>query len=97
MGSRLVNVRLDEERLRKAKRLRESGIALSDLVREAIDARFDGLRTGVKRPGADAVMTSILERHPDPPDMPPRTYDVHDGRAARAAIRRRRAPRRGRR
>ena len=37
MTSRLVNVRLDEERLRKAQTLRESGVALSDLVREAID------------------------------------------------------------
>jgi hypothetical protein len=97
MGSRLVNVRLDEERLHKAKRLRESGIALSDLVREAIDERFDGLRTGRRRTGVGAVMTRILNRHPDPADLPPRTYDVHDGRAARAAIVRRVAARRRRR
>jgi hypothetical protein len=85
MGSRLVNVRLDEERVRKAKRLRESGIALSDLVREAIDERFEGLRTTARRRGVAAVMTSILERHPDPADLPPRTYDV--GKAIPMAVR----------
>jgi hypothetical protein len=39
----LVNVRLDEERLRKVQTLRKSGVAISDLVREAIDERFDEL------------------------------------------------------
>ena len=40
MSSRLVNVRLDAERLRKARKLRERGVRLSDVVREAIDKRF---------------------------------------------------------
>jgi hypothetical protein len=37
MSSRLVNVRLDEQRIRKTRKLRAGGIALSELVREAID------------------------------------------------------------
>lgn len=88
MSSRLVNVRLDEEHLRKARRLRETGVVLSDLVREAIDARFESL-AGHKTPrDMRALVTRILEQYPDPPDLPPRDYDVHDPNAARHAIRR---------
>ena len=86
MTSRLVNVRLDEERLRKTRTLRESGVALSDLVREAIDERFDELtRSGTAR-DLKAVMERIFDQYPDPPDLPPRGYDVHDRDEARRAI-----------
>ena len=44
MSARLINVRLDAGRLRKALALRKSGVALSDVVREAIDERFARLR-----------------------------------------------------
>jgi hypothetical protein len=89
MDSRLVNVRLDRNRLRKARRLRESGVALSDLVREAIDERFARLHAPGTRQDVKARVERILERFPDPPDLPPRAYDVHDRRASRAAIVRR--------
>lgn len=53
MGSRLLNVRLDEERVRKAQTLRERGVALSDVVREALvalcDARDAKHRTALKQ------------------------------------------------
>ena len=85
MSSGLINVRLDSERLRKARVLRERGVRLSDVVREAIDERFLQLRS---EPAADVktVIRRIFERHPDPPGLPPRGYDVHDRRAARQAI-----------
>jgi hypothetical protein len=86
MPSRLVNVRLDEERLRKAQTLRESGVALSDLVREAIDERFDGLVGSSAAQDRRAVMARIFGEHPDPSDLPPRGYDVHDRDEARRAI-----------
>ena len=86
MASRLVNVRLDEERLRKAQTLRESGVALSDLVREAIDERFDELAGSGTARDVKAVMERIFEQYPDPPDRPPRGYDVHDRDEARRAI-----------
>jgi hypothetical protein len=82
----LVNVRLDEEHLRKARVLRESGVALSDLVREAIDARFESLRTSRRSGDALQILQHILERYPEPSRLPPRTYDVHDSTSARAAI-----------
>ncbi|MQA31879.1 MAG: hypothetical protein GEU82_18925 [Luteitalea sp.] len=88
MSSRLVNVRLDEERVRKAQRLRESGVALSDVVREAIDERFATLRRSESQPDVRTIVRGIFQQYPDPPDLPPRDYDVHDRRAARVAIRR---------
>jgi hypothetical protein len=88
MSSRLVNVRLDEERVRKARALRERGVSLSDVVRRAIDERFTAMRGLDARADVGAVVRGIFERYPDPPDMAPRDYDVHDRHAARAAIRR---------
>ncbi len=86
MTSRLVNVRLDEERLRKAQTLRESGVALSDLVREAIDERFEELAGSGTARDLTSVMERIFEQYPDPPDLPPREYNVYDRDEARRAI-----------
>jgi hypothetical protein len=88
MASRLVNVRLDGDRLRKARALRERGVTLSDVVREAIDERFDALQRSASKPDVRVIMTRVFEQFPDPPDLPPREYDVHDRRAARRVIRR---------
>ena len=87
MKSKLDNVRLDAARLRKARALRERGVALSDVVREAIDVRYGQLPTS--RTDVKATIRRIFEEHPDPPDLPPRTYDVHERVAARRAIVRR--------
>jgi hypothetical protein len=89
MRSRLVNVRLDEERLRKAQRLREHGVAISDLVREAIDERFDALRRPRDARDIRAIIARLLERYPDPRDLPARDYDIHDRKVSGAAILRR--------
>jgi len=89
MGSRLINVRLDEPRLRKVRRLREHGIAISDVVREAIDERYRQVAPVARHRDVRAIMTSLYERYPDPPGVPARSYDVHDAKQARAAIRRR--------
>ena len=85
MSSRLINVRLDPERLRKAQTLREHGVNLSDVVREAIDERFVQLRS-VREPDVKALIRRIFEQYPDPAGLPPRDYDVHDRGAARQAI-----------
>ena len=88
MGTRLVNVRLDEERMRKARALRAAGVAISDLLREAIDRRYE---RAIRSKGLEvsAIMRRIFEEHPDPRDLPPRDYDVHDRAAARRAVIRR--------
>jgi hypothetical protein len=84
----LYNVRLDERRSRKVRKLRESGCTLSDVVREAIDAKYDALGPSGGTVDPAAVVAGILERYPDRPPARDRSYDVHDGRAARRAVRR---------
>jgi hypothetical protein len=86
MGTRLVNVRLDEERIRKARALRARGIAVSDVLREAIDHRYERVVRSPKGLDVAAIMRRIFEEYPDPPDLPPRGYDVHDRAAARRAV-----------
>ena len=85
MGSRLINVRLDADRLRKAQALRERGVALSTVVRDAIDARFSELGSE-SRQDVRAIIRRIFDRYPDPADLPPREYDAHNRRTAREAV-----------
>jgi len=85
MSSRLINVRLDSERLRKARSLRERGVRLSDVVREAIDERFLRLRSDSKS-DVKMLIRRLFEQYPDPAGLPPRDYDVHNRGAARQAI-----------
>ena len=89
MASGLLNVRLDRNRRRKASTLRRHGVVLSDLVRQAIDARFDELTQATPRRDPDAIVQGILNEHPDPPDLVSRGYDVHDRKQARTAVARR--------
>jgi hypothetical protein len=83
-----LNVRLDAARLRKARALRERGVAPSDVAREAIDERY-GRWVTTTRADVGAVVRRIFDEHPDPPGVPARTYDVHDRASARRAIVRR--------
>ncbi|MBV9302680.1 MAG: hypothetical protein JOY62_04830 [Acidobacteriaceae bacterium] len=86
MGSRLVNVRLDEERLRKTRMLREQGLALSDVIREAIDERFEQLHRSRKVRDVRAIIQRIFEQHPDPAGLRLPAHNIHDRKAARSAI-----------
>lgn len=86
MGSKLVNVRLDAARLRKTLVLRERGVSLSDVVRDAIDERFAALGRADAPRDVRAIVTQIHQAYSDPPDLPRRSYDVHDRTAARRAI-----------
>ena len=86
MSGRLVNVRLDERRLERARRLRASGIPLSDLVREAIDRQYEELIKPSTPRDTVGIMKEIYAQFPDPPGLPSRGYDIHDRRQARHAI-----------
>jgi hypothetical protein len=88
MKSRIINVRLDQEHIRKVRALREKGVVLSDLVREAIDEKYEALGEGGGRRDAAALVRSLFERYPDSAELPSREYDVHDAQEARAAVRR---------
>lgn len=95
MSTRLVNVRLDGERLRRVRTLRRQGVVLSDLVRQAIDRRFEALNEHANQRDVRAMVERILEQYPDPPDLPARPYDLRDRKQAREAIARKlRRPRR---
>lgn len=95
MKTRLINIRLDEDRYRKVRALRERGVVLSDLVRDAIDARFESALEAERPADPGRMVRELFERYPDPADLPPRAYDVHDRRQAREAIRTGRARRPG--
>ncbi len=83
----LLNVRLTPEDARRAAALRESGLPISRLVREAIRTEYDRRLTRRKsRRRPAAVMAAIYAAHPDPKELAPRGYDVGDRRAARLAI-----------
>lgn len=90
MSTRLVNVRLDEERLRKARALREKGITLSDLVRAAIDARYAQALASRGHRDVKEILARLDAEFPlTVTELPPRRYDVHDRPQAAAAIRKR--------
>ena len=86
MNRRLVNVRLDGQRIRKARELRANGIPLSTLIRDAIDQQYERLVRSSRPRDTEAIMKGIYKQYPDPPGFPPRDYDVHDRVAARTAI-----------
>jgi hypothetical protein len=58
---------------RKAQTLRERGIALSEVMREAIDERFTELRQRESQPDVRTIVRRIFEQYPDPLDLPPVT------------------------
>jgi hypothetical protein len=94
MGSRLVNVRLDEARLRKIQALRRKGIAISDVVRAAIDERYHKAFHSRGPRDVRAIFERLDAEFPiGDKDLPARKYDVHDLRQAAAAIRKRLARR----
>ena len=93
---KLVNVRLEDDDARMAAQLREEGIRLSTVIREAIRAAYDQRargRTGPRRLGA--IMSEIYATVPDPRGRPPR-YNLRDPKSVRRAVlaRLRRRPRR---
>lgn len=81
----MVSVRLDDEHSRKVRELQKQGVSLSDIVWEAIDQRYEALKSAATEDPV-AIMKRIYEMFPDPPDAPLRAYDVHDRKQARAAI-----------
>jgi hypothetical protein len=83
----LLNVRLSPDDARRAAELREEGIQISDVVREAIRAEY--LRRRTRKPGRrrpSLIVKEILEALPDPEGAAPRTVDATDRHAVRRHI-----------
>ena len=76
MTTRLVNVRLERGAHSQGPGLlRASGIAVSDLLRDAIDRRYEQVVRSPKGLDVAAIMRRIFEQHPDPPNLAPRRYE----------------------
>ena len=84
--SRLVNVRLDDRRLERARRLRARGIPLSKLVRDAIDREYEQALKTSRHLDVEAIMNEIYQQYPDPPGLPPRNYEVRKRGEAKDAV-----------
>ena len=76
----LLNVRLSADDARRAAELREEGIQISDVVREAIRAEYLRRRPG--KPGnrrPSLIVKEILEALPDTADAPRSAVDPQTG------------------
>ncbi len=84
---KLLNVRLGDDDARRVAYLRQAGVQLSRVVREAIRAEYDrrASRQEPRRRPAQ-VMAEIYAAFPDPPDLPARRIDLRDRKAVRAAV-----------
>jgi hypothetical protein len=83
----LLNVRLSPDDARRAAELREDGIHISDVVREAI--RAEHLRRHAQKPGKrrpSVIVKEILAALPDPEEASRRTVDSTDRHAVRRHI-----------
>ena len=83
---KLINVRLGPEETAMAAELREEGVEMSSLVRDAIRSEY-GKR--LRPQDVDALLAEIYARHPEPEGGAPPTIDILDRRAVREYIARR--------
>ena len=86
---KLLNVRLSPEDEAMAAELRAGGIAMSELVRDAIRTEYGRRRRRLRPEDVDALLADIYARHPDPAGPARSRPDIHDRRAFREAFRRR--------
>ncbi len=84
----LLNVRLTPADARLAAALREEGVQISTLVREAIRSEH-ARRLGVpgRRMKPSSVVADILRSLPEPPDLGPRELDTTDRHAVQQHVR----------
>jgi hypothetical protein len=83
----LLNVRLSPEDARRAAELREDGVQISDVVREAIRAEHLRRRSGKSGKGRPSLLVKeILAALPDPEGMPRLAVDTTDRHAVRRHI-----------
>jgi hypothetical protein len=83
---RLLNVRLSGEDSMMVQALREQGVAISQLVRDAIRSEYNHRKQRAKPRDPREILDSIYAAYPEPPDLPPRGFDVHDRFAFRKAM-----------
>jgi hypothetical protein len=82
----LVNVRLDPEDHRKARALRNEGVKLSALVRDAIRREFERRLVRRSATKASVLVREVLQALPDTEKGDPRRFALTDRRALRGHI-----------
>ena len=82
----LLNVRLGEDDARLARGLRESGVSISELVREALRAEARR-REALNAFDVDAVLAEMIEAHPTPARARRQRPTARDRHAVKATIR----------
>jgi post-segregation antitoxin (ccd killing protein) len=87
---KLLNVRLGPDDARMAARLREAGIPISHVVREAIRAAHErhAAARASRRPASE-IMADIYREYPDPPSPRRSKRQLRDRASVRRLIRRR--------
>jgi post-segregation antitoxin (ccd killing protein) len=87
---KLLNVRLGPEDAQKAARLREAGIPISRVVRDAIRAAHDRHAAArVAGRSASELMADIYREYPDRPNLRRGKRDLRNRAAVRRLIRQR--------
>jgi hypothetical protein len=62
----MITIRLNDRDADRARKLREVGIEISQLVREAIRSEYDRRAVAQKRGDTLALLDAIYRRHPEP-------------------------------
>jgi hypothetical protein len=86
---RLLNVRLGPEDAAMVAELREEGVEMSSLIRDAIRTEYGRRRRKLRPEDVDALLGEIYARYPEPEGAAPPTVDILDRRAVREYIARR--------
>ncbi len=84
---KLVNVRLSDEDAAKVADLRQQGVELSEVVREAVRARHLALRPPLRPGDVRPLLDAIYARHPLEVEQERSTVDTTDRRAVRQLVR----------
>lgn len=86
---KLLNVRLGPEDESMAAALREEGVEMSSLVRDAIRTEYGRRRRKLRPEDVDGLLAEIYARHPEPEGPAKPTVDILDRRAFREYVARR--------
>lgn len=92
---KLVNVRLSDEDAMRVADLRQHGVELSEVVREAVRARHLALRPPLRRQDVRTALSGIYARHPLAPELEAPAVDATDRRAVARHVRTKLRGRRG--
>lgn len=82
----LLNVRLGDDDARLVRELRERGVSISNIVREALRAEARRGRSP-ETLDVEALVAEMMAKHPTPAHVPQRRMAARDRQAVKALIR----------